>query len=731
VSPLSHVPPSASLETLRRRIAALVALALITTLVAGAVYILFERERRAVSTRVTDFHNPTLVAVQEALLALSELRLDAAPPASGDAGEWLRLQRRRLNELEQHLRTVRDLQRAYRWPEAASTVAQIERHLADIGKSLSAPPAPAFAVPATTLDLRLDQLRLLHQDEQVTLLRRQTARDDTFSSVVAPLLAALVAVGAAFTWLVWRRIGQSLATEEGLRGSLVNEISERRQVEAELLLKEAAIATSINGIVITNAEGTLVYANPAFRSMWRIREAQPLASVSVRDLWRADTADGGDGIRLPETGWSGEVVARRADGTEFPALLSYTAVRDERGVVTHTMASFVDVTEARAAQAQLIQSQKLESVGRLAGGVAHDFNNLLLVIKGYVEMAQAEVPQDHVLGHHLAEVARAADSAAALTAQMLTFSRRQIIAPVVLDLNGVITHVRGMLARMLGEDIGVRVVLAADLWRVRFDQGQAEQILFNLAVNARDAMPSGGTLMIETANATLDNGYADEHPDVAAGDYVVLTVSDTGLGMSSETREHAFEPFYTTKLPGAGTGLGLAIIHGAVSQNGGRIELYSEVGHGTTFKIYLPRTSDADRQPAEPPDIGRPRGHEAILLVEDDQAVRTLARRLLERQGYCVHEFAEPAAAIDWLRTGEAPIDLLFTDVIMPGMNGKELAAHVQTLRPGTKVLFVSGYTANVIVLHGVLKPGTEFLAKPYTQQAVAAKVREVLDKAP
>jgi PAS domain S-box-containing protein len=725
----SSVPsPPAALDSLRRRIFWLVALALATSLASGAVLWQFERTDRATITRVAEFHGPTLVAVQEALLALGQLRLEAAAPHDTTDLEWVRRERRLLNEIQQQLTKVLALQHTDRWPPGDAIATELERHQAEVNAALAAAPSPGLPTPSPTLDLRLDQLRLLHQEAQTTVLHEESPRSAALERIAVPVLALLLTGGAAMTWLVWRGIGRSLETETALRAGLLAEISERRQVEAELRLKDTAIATSINGIVIATASGAVVYANPAFMAMWRITDPQSLTRLSTSTLWHLEPPGTDQAALLSDAGWSGEVTAVRVDGSRFPALLSSTAVHDQHGAVTHVMASFTDLTEARAIQAQLIQSQKLESVGRLAGGIAHDFNNLLQVIKGYVEMAQSEVAKDGEISRALLEVERAADSAAALTAQMLTFSRRQIITPIVLDMNTVVNRIRTMLRRMLGEDIVLQVRTDPDLWRVRFDPGQAEQILLNLAVNARDAMPTGGQLTLETQNLSLDEHYVREHPGVSPGDYVMLAVSDTGSGMSRETQEHAFEPFYTTKVPGHGTGLGLAIIHGAVSQNGGRIELYSELGHGTTLKIYLPRTRDAERTAAARAGAERPRGQETILLVEDDHAVRVLTKRLLEGQGYDVHAFADPTAALDWLRASNTPIQLLFTDVIMPGMNGRDLAKEVVAVRPTAKVLYVSGYTANVIVLHGVLKPDTEFLAKPYTREALATKVRQVLD---
>ncbi len=725
------------LDSLRRRILALLGVGLFTVVVPGSVLMLFEQDEARTRDRITEFHGPTLAATQEALLALDDLRLEPAPPAA-DRTEWERRQRLLFNQLEQRLRRIAELQDAFTWAEADATVRRLRGPLATIAAALDIGAEPQFGtLPLTVARLPLEQLRLLHQDEQANRLRGLATRDRVFYRFVLPVLVALLAGATLLAWQVWRGIRQSLVAEGELRDGLVREISERQQAydarlraEAELRLKDSAIATSINGIVIIDTAGAIVYANPAFLAMWRLPDLAALAALPTRDLWHYGEGADDRAAGMRSNGWSGEVTAIRGDGTRFPALLSSTAVRDDAGRMTHEMNSFVDLTDARAMQEQLVQSQKLESVGRLAGGIAHDFNNLLLVIKGYLEMALAAIPPDSETHHDLLEVDRAANSAAMLTAQLLTFSRRQIIAPVVLDLNEAVHHVYGMLKRVLGEDVTLSIATAPNLWRVRFDPGQAEQILMNLAVNARDAMPSGGRLTIETANVFLGEDYVRDHHGTAVGEYVMLAVSDTGAGMSAETLAHVFEPFYTTKVSGRGTGLGLAIIHGAVSQNGGRIELYSEPGHGTSFKIYLPRTLETDAAPLTSPARKEPpRGHETILLVEDDTAVRTLAVRLLERQGYRVFAFDGASAVLDWLPDAREPIHLLLSDVIMEGMNGKELADRVTSLRPDTKVLYVSGYTANVIVQHGVLKAGMEFLAKPYTRDALATRVREVLDR--
>jgi CheY-like chemotaxis protein len=298
---------------------------------------------------------------------------------------------------------------------------------------------------------------------------------------------------------------------------------------------------------------------------------------------------------------------------------------------------------------------------------------------------------------------------------------------VALDLNAVVRRIHGMLVRILGEDIALVLATAAELRLVRFDPGQAEQVLLNLAVNARDAMPQGGQLTIGTANVHVE---ADEarRLGLSPGDFVRLTVADTGVGMPPAVRDHVFEPFFTTKEVGKGSGLGLAMVHGAVAQNGGRIELDSSPGRGTTFAIYLPVTAEPAATQRDRRAVGVPRGHERVLLVEDDANVRGLARRLLEPLGYLVHDHGSPADALAWLATTDAPVDLLLTDVIMPAMNGRELADRVRALRPSIRVLFVSGYTADVIAHHGVLGPGVEFLAKPYTREALATRVRDLLD---
>ncbi|HSB54929.1 MAG TPA: PAS domain S-box protein [Gemmatimonadales bacterium] len=510
----------------------------------------------------------------------------------------------------------------------------------------------------------------------------------------------------------------------------ISDVTEKKLAEEELRRKEAAIASSINGIAMSDLAGTLTYVNRAFLDLWGYRDPAEVLGRSVAEFTESPEVAAEIVTAIQTHGaWSGELVARRPDGITLTLQTNGSLFTDSAGKPAGMLGSFVDVTESKRLQQQFLQAQKMDSVGRLAGGVAHDFNNLLTVMKGYLELARLGLAPDNPVCADLSEAAKAADSAGTLTQQLLAFSRKQLINPKVLNLNDVVLRVEGMLHRVLGEDIELRTVTTPKLGSVRFDPGQGEQILINLAVNARDAMPKGGTLTIETANARLDESYARTHPGTPAGDYVMLAVSDTGSGMTDEVKSHLFEPFFTTKAPGSGTGLGLAMIFGAVSQNGGRIDVYSELGHGTTFRIFLPRVPAAAGEEAPEETLAPPRGKETILLVEDDDRVRRLAARLLERLGYRVLAYNGGPAAIEAVRGMVEPLHLLMTDVIMPVMNGQRLSEEIRLLRPGIRVLFTSGYTADVIMQHGVLEEGVEFLAKPYSIGALAQRVREVLER--
>jgi two-component system, cell cycle sensor histidine kinase and response regulator CckA len=379
---------------------------------------------------------------------------------------------------------------------------------------------------------------------------------------------------------------------------------------------------------------------------------------------------------------------------------------------------------------QLLQSQKMESVGRLAGGVAHDFNNLLTVVNGYGELALRKLEKGNPLRPYVEEIKKAGERAANLTRQLLAFSRKQILQPKVIDLNDHVAEANRMLRRLIGEDIEIVLTLRPNLWKVRVDPSQLDQVLVNLAVNARDAMQHGGRLTIRTDNVTVDAETAQRGDSPQLGPHVLLTVSDTGHGMDEQTRSRLFEPFFTTKDVGKGTGLGLSTVYGIISQSGGFVTVESEPGRGAAFKIYLPRVEDEtrDAHAEDGAQEGLPRGTETILLVEDEEIVRTMTRSILEECGYTVLSASDGKLALDVCASHVGEIDLLLTDVVMPQMSGRRLAEHMKTTHPRTRVLYMSGYTDDAILRHGVIEETAAFMEKPYSPDALARKVREVLD---
>jgi signal transduction histidine kinase/ActR/RegA family two-component response regulator len=386
--------------------------------------------------------------------------------------------------------------------------------------------------------------------------------------------------------------------------------------------------------------------------------------------------------------------------------------------------------EREKLESQLRQAQKMEAVGRLAGGVAHDFNNVLMAILGYSDMVLKKLAPDDPLRGYTEQVRLAGERAAALTRQLLAFSRQQVLQPRVLDLNELVTNLSKMLRRLIGEDIKLELSLEPALGCVKADPGQFEQVILNLAVNARDAMPDGGELVIQTANVQIDETYVSAHGEVKPGPHVILAVTDTGCGMSEGVKQHIFEPFFTTKPEGKGTGLGLATVFGIVKQSEGFINVYSEVGHGTSFKIYLPRLDEpVSKRPSGKTEAAEPRGTETILLVEDEDAVRKLGSVCLEKLGYTVLEAGNGAEAIKLARRHAGPIHLLMTDMVMPGMNGSELAQRLKEFRPDLRVVCMSGYTDTTILHRDVLKSGAAFLQKPFSPDMLARRVREVLDE--
>ena len=407
----------------------------------------------------------------------------------------------------------------------------------------------------------------------------------------------------------------------------------------------------------------------------------------------------------------------------------YTPLRDAGGRITGAIGVATDVSERVQLEQRLVQTHKMEAVGRLAGGIAHDFNNYLTAIVGYAELAIAQVRGDESLQRDLEEIRKAGHSAATLTHQLLAFSRKQLLQAQVLDLNAIVSRMTGLLRRLIGEHIELRPRAADALGRISADPGQIEQVILNLALNARDAMPDGGTLTIETANIELDQDFAADHPGSRAGPHVMLAVSDTGTGMDRGVQEHLFEPFYTTKEQGRGTGLGLATVYGIVKQSGGSIFVYSEMNRGTTFKIFLPRLEQAgDVAGASADGVIDLDGHETILVVEDQPDVRSVVQHALSRRGYCVLMATNGSEAVRIATAHDDRIDLLITDVVMPGLSARELAKQFRQQHPGGRVLYMSGYTDDTVVQRGILEHSVEFMQKPFTPAVLLRRVREVLD---
>ena len=508
---------------------------------------------------------------------------------------------------------------------------------------------------------------------------------------------------------------------------------ERQRQKAEDSLRKLwrAVEQSADLVIITDRSGVIEYVNPAFEALTgysreeaigrtpRILKSGQQPPAFYQELWQT---------LLSGSVFRGILVNRQKNGEIFVVEKTITPLRDPDGRITHFISNDRDISERRRLESQLQQAQKMDAIGRLAGGVAHDFNNLLMVISAYAELMQDSLATEHPLRRNVQEIITASHRAADLTRQLLAFGRKQMQSLQLLDLNWIIQDINKMLPRLIGEDIQLVFVAGRDLGKVKADPVQIEQVVMNLAANARDAMPHGGKLVIETASVQLDEAYVQQHSIVPGGDYVLLAVTDSGQGIAPEHIAHIFEPFYTTKEEGKGTGLGLATVYGIVKQNGGFVWVYSELGLGTTFKIYLPRVQQ-DTGPVQPLKLVEesPQGCETLLLVEDEAAVRQSAREFLTLKGYVVLEAKNGEDALRIARDYEGPIDLMITDVVMPHMGGATLAGQLAAERPRMKVLFVSGYAENTVLRHGAIDVTNSFLQKPFSLKALARKIREVL----
>jgi PAS domain S-box-containing protein len=510
----------------------------------------------------------------------------------------------------------------------------------------------------------------------------------------------------------------------------------RHKSEAQARLLEQALTSANTGILVADARKPgmpISLCNPAFERM----TGYEASDVMGRSPWflEGPQTDARASTEIREAlneqrDCQTTLLVHRRDGTPFWDDLSLSVVRNPVGEVTHFLIFHSDASARKNAEAAWFQAQKVEAIGHLAGGVAHDFNNILAVITGYCEMAQRQVDAQHAVRPRLDQILKAANRAAALTRQLLAFSRRQVLQPRPLDLNLIIADTQKMLGRLIGENVSVVIKPGPALGTISADPGQIEQIILNLAVNGRDAMPMGGALTIETRNVDLEADHAATRPPAPAGRYVLLTVSDTGTGMTPEVQARVFEPFFTTKPEGQGTGLGLATVYGIVKQSEGYVSLESAAGLGSTFRIYLPRVDrpTEEAQP-EPGSSELPRGDETVLLAEDTESLREVIQETLEGCGYRVLPARDGTEALALARTFEGTIHLLLTDVVMPKLGGAELALALSELRPSVRVVFMSGYTDGALSRHGVLAEGVMLIEKPFTSSRLTKAVREALDR--
>jgi PAS domain S-box-containing protein len=506
----------------------------------------------------------------------------------------------------------------------------------------------------------------------------------------------------------------------------------RRLLEREELFQLIS-ENAADMIAVVDGNGDRLYNSPSYARVLGytaedLRKTSPLEQIHPDDL--PMVLDAAKEAKGSAVGRRIEYRMRRKDGEWVVLESTASPIRNAAGNVEKLVIVNRDISERRHLELQLRQSQKMDAIGRLSGGVAHDFNNLLGVIIGYSEVLQDQIKEGDRLRVCVDQILQAGKRAASLTRQLLAFSRQQVLEPKVLLLNGVVGDMEKMLRRLIGEDVQLTTKLDAKLGKVRADQGQIEQVIMNLAVNARDAMPEGGDLSIETANTEMDEQFVKRYPyPVQTGPYILLTVSDTGTGMDDVTKQRIFEPFFTTKEKGKGTGLGLSMVYGVVKQSNGYIDVFSTVGQGTTFKIYLPRIDQEPEEHTTKTALSKAfRGNETILLVEDEKNLCVLTRNLLEHYGYAVLEAESGAQALAVSRQNAGAIHLLLTDIVMPGIGGRALAQTLSRERPGIRVVYMSGYTGQTVGGQTILSPGAHFLQKPFTREDLARKIREALE---
>lgn len=513
----------------------------------------------------------------------------------------------------------------------------------------------------------------------------------------------------------------------------LKESQQRLRLMVEHFKFQANLLAQVNdAIIVLDNDNHIAYWNKGAERLyhWTATEVLGLRLSDAYDYrWLNPADEQAAYAALAASGvWRGEIVHLKKDGSEIYVETSTSRLVNEQGEMVGLLAVNRDITERKQLEAQLLASQKMESIGRLAGGVAHDFNNLLTVMIGHIDLSLATLPSDHPARQDILQIQKSARRAAKLTVQLLAFARRQMIESQVVNLSQLILNLKDILQRLIGEDIELVTAFTASPGLVKLDPNQFEQVLVNLAANARDAMPTGGKFILDVTHITLDQPAVRHFDGLPPGQYLVLTASDTGTGMPPEVLPHLFEPFFTTKEVGKGTGLGLAMCHGIIKQIGGDIKVYSELGRGTTFKIYLPQLDLPAPTSLQTPELATHSGSETILLVEDEAMIRSMAHKALSRLGYTVLAAETGHEALNLAHERLDEIDLVVTDVVMPQMSGQQLAKKLQTIRPSLKVLYMSGYTENTIGQHGLADTGTAFLSKPFTPDMLAHKVREILD---